>query len=157
MSARRRNTAICNQNGCPHTLIHRCIQKTHPRIQKRCCPKASTKKKHCTEALVKYLFSVFCVTEFLHSRDSSVWFLLWACLEPNKCETHVRYFWSGRYTLFYAREHAYVWAFCPPLHSTPALRLNFSFPKVQFVHNLTLNDVSFVRQVCVCQRQRALV
>ena len=43
----------------------------------------------------------------------------------------------------------------PPLHSTPALPLNFSSLKVQFVHNLALNDPSFVRAVCVCQWQRA--
>lgn len=34
------------------------------------------------------------------------------------------------------------------LHSTSALPLNFSSLKVQFVHNLAVNDCSFVRQVC---------
>lgn len=43
----------------------------------------------------------------------------------------------------------------PPLHSTQALPLNFSSLLVQFVHNLAVNDLSFVCRVCVCQWQCA--
>lgn len=36
----------------------------------------------------------------------------------------------------------------PPLHSAPALPLNFASLKVQFVYNLAVNDLSFVCSVC---------